>query len=739
LDALIDRQTETAQSTPAFRRVFSCTKIRILKVPASGDIHILEVNMSRLVIAEKHSVGQQIAAVIGASKKQEGYNEGNGYLVSWCVGHLIELANADAYDERYKKWNLADLPILPEKWKYTVSQGKGKQMKILSELMKRKDVDTVICATDAGREGELIFRLVYNHAACKKPVKRLWISSMEESAIREGFTGLKPGAEYENLYKAALCRSQADWLVGINATRFYSCLYGGTLLNVGRVMSPTLAMLTERENAIRNFVKTPFYNVLLDCGKFVATSEKTKEKGVAEQTAGRCDGKTAVAVNVESKEKSAAPPKLYDLTTLQRDANRIFGLTAQQTLDTAQKLYEAKLLTYPRTDSNYITEDMAERTEKLANLAALLLPYAKVPIPVNVKQVVNGKKVSDHHALIPTETALGTNLDSLSPAERNIMTLVILRLISAVGKKHVYKETVITVECEETVFKAKGRVVLDAGFKEIEDKFKATLKSDKSPDDQDESEKELPPIEKGMTFSPVSASVKEGFTTPPKRYTGDTLLSAMETAGAEDMPDDAERKGLGTPATRAGILDKLIKSGFVERQKKNLVPTEKAETLISVLPDTLKSAKLTAEWEHRLKETEKGVLSADSFMNGIIDMTKRVVAENVAPDPEKAALFGGGERQGKEAAGKCPRCGKNVIDIGKGYVCEDRACKFAIWKENKWFAAKKKKVTKEIASALLKDGRVFIKGLYSDRTKKTYDATVALDDTGEYINFKLEF
>jgi DNA topoisomerase-3 len=693
--------------------------------------------MSSLVIAEKASVGQQIAKVMGATKKGDGCIEGGGLIVTWCVGHLVELAGADAYDEKYKKWKFEDLPILPQAWKHVVSAGKGKQLKLISELIKRKDVDTVICATDAGREGELIFRLVYEYCKCNKPMKRLWISSMEDSAIRDGFANLKDGADFDGLYMSALCRSRADWVVGINATRLYSCLYNDTL-NVGRVMSPTLAMIAEREKAIRNHVKTPYYGVLLDCGEFTASSEKMREKDDAERIRAICDGKAAVVRDVTSKEKSVAPPKLYDLTTLQRDANRIYGYTAQQTLDTAQKLYEAKLLTYPRTDSNYITEDMSASTESLANRAALLLPYIKAPFPVNVGQITDNKKVSDHHALLPTETAVKTKPETLAPGEKDILTLVAVRLIEAVGDRHVYRDTVVTLVCEGTEFKAKGRIVLKAGWKAADEKFKATLKTEKT-DDADDDAKELPGIENGQLFSPVSASVKESFTQPPKRYTEDTLLSAMETAGAADMPDDAERKGLGTPATRAGIIEKIIKAGFVERQKKNLIPTDKGENLIAVLPEQLKSPLMTAEWEYRLKETERGDMKPEDFMAGITGMTKALVEETREPNPEFAGLFGGA-RKGKESLGKCPRCGNDVIDIGKGYSCAERNCKFVIWKDNKYFDSKKKKVTKEVVSALLKNGRVKMKGLYSEKTGKNYDAVIVLDDTGDkYVNFRMEF
>jgi DNA topoisomerase-3 len=501
-------------------------------------------------------------------------------------------------------------------------------------------------------------------------------------------------------------------------------------------------MIAERENAIHNFVKTPYYSVSLDCGEFTAASDKTQERGEAERIRALCDGRSAVVTNVESREKSAAPPKLYDLTTLQRDANRIYGYTAQQTLDTAQTLYEKKILTYPRTDSNYITEDMAESAGNLARRAAAFLPYINAPVTVNIPQIVNGKKVSDHHALLPTETALKTAPESLTSAERDILTLVTVRLLEAVGEKHVYRDTNVDISCGGEKFKAKGRVILIDGWKSTDREFNSARKTDradKTDDDAEGDESKLPDMEKGRTFSPVSASVKEGITAPPKHYTEDTLLAAMENAGAEDMPEDAERRGLGTPATRAGILEKLIKSGFVIRQKKNLLITEKAENLIAVLPENLKSPKMTAEWEHRLKEIEKGETDAEAFMTGIADLTEKLVADNTVPNPEMTALFasGGGDR---EAIGKCPRCGKRVIDIGKGYCCEDRICKFALWKENKYFTGKNKKITKQIASALIKDGRVFVKGLYSERTKKTYDATILLDDTGgDYVNFRMEF
>jgi DNA topoisomerase-3 len=702
--------------------------------------------MSKLVIAEKHSVGQSIADVLGAKKKQDGYLEGNGYIVSWCVGHLVEMAEAVAYDEKYAKWRYGDLPIIPAVWKNKTAPGKTKQLKILSELMKRPDVETVVCATDAGREGELIFRLVYEYCKCKKNTQRLWISSMEDETVRKGFAALKPGSDYDNLYQSALCRARADWLIGINATRAYSCTYNAKL-NVGRVQSPTLAMIVARDKAIGDFVKEPFYTVELDCGQFTATGEKMKNIKDAEFIRAACDGKTAVISGVKKQEKTVAPPRLYDLTTLQREANRMFGHSAQKTLDIAQSLYEKKLATYPRTDSKFITEDMAASVPILTGEIALTLPFVGGPVPVNAAQIVNNAKVSDHHAILPTLAVKDADLSALTEDERDILRMISVRLVTAVNEKHVYEETAVTVNCEGGEFKAKGKTVLQDGWKAVDALFRNTLK-EKTKEDGDEN-KALPQMSEGQTFSPVAASVREGFTTPPKHYTEDTLLAAMETAGVEDMPEDAERKGLGTPATRAGIIEKLVKTGFVERQKKLLVSTDKAAGLIAVLPDTLTSPVLTAEWEHKLKRMERGEVGSEAFMDGIADMTRTLVAESGAANPAYAEHAGpvagnagpvaGNGGRGGESVGKCPRCGSDVSDGGKGYFCGNKDCTFVIWKDNKYFTAKKKKVTKEIAAALLNDGRVAVKGLYSEKKNKTYDATIVLDDTGKYVNFKMEF
>lgn len=689
----------------------------------------------RLVIAEKPSVAQSIAAVIGARKRCDGYLEGGGYLVSWCVGHLIELAAADAYDEKYSKWRYDDLPILPQKWMYSISPDTKKQFSILKKLMADSRVDGLVCATDAGREGELIFRLVYEQAGCSKPVERLWISSMEESAIADGFRKLKSSKEYDNLYQSALCRAKADWLVGINMTRLFSVLYHQTL-NVGRVMTPTLAMIVTREAAISAFKQEPFYNVVLDCGGFAVSGEKLKDKGEAERIAADCNGKAATVKSVERKDKTDKPPKLYDLTSLQRDANRLYGYTAQQTLDYAQSLYEKKLCTYPRTDSRYLTSDMADSTPVIINAAAMALPFARqFPVTCDMAQVIDNSKVSDHHAIIPTLSVKGFDLAALPAGERDILTLVIVRLVCAVGKPHRYAETTVSVECEGESFTAKGKSVIDKGWKAADTVFHANLRN--KPDE--EKEAALPSLSADQTFKPVMASVKEGKTSPPKHFTEDTLLSAMETAGAEDMPEDAERKGLGTPATRAGILEKLVKTAFVERKgdkkTKYLLPTHKGVSLITVLPEAIQSPQLTAEWEQRLKLIERGELVADDFLADICELI-------VGQIKTYEAIKGGDVLfpSGRESVGKCPRCGSSVVENKKGFTCENRDCRFALWKDNKFFSSKGKVLTKQNVAALLKNGSVKLSGLHSEKTGKTYDATVVMEDTGEkYVSFRLEF
>ena len=695
---------------------------------------------TQLVIAEKPSVAMSIARVLGARSRKDGYMEGGGWLVSWCVGHLVELAPADAYDPRYSKWAYDDLPIIPQPWQFQVLPDTRKQFHILRQLMSRDDVDAVICATDAGREGELIFRLTYNLCNCTKPVKRLWISSMEESAIHRGFDNLADGQKYDNLYAAALCRAKADWLIGINGTRLFTCLYKGKTLNVGRVLTPTLTLMAEREAAIENFKKEKFYTVELAAQGIRAVSGKFGSKTDAETLRSACLGKTAVVQSVTSQNKTERPPKLYDLTTLQREANRLFDYTAQQTLDYLQSLYEKRLATYPRTDSRYLTEDMADSLPALCSTVAGALSFvAGQPLPVHAAQVVDSGKVTDHHAVIPTAEIASADLAALPTGERNILYMIAVRLLCAVGEPHAYAETAVMMECGGASFTAKGRAVTAVGWKGTEKAFLSTLKQKPT---LEEPAPALPVLSEGQRFEGADALLKQGTTSPPARFTEDTLLSAMERASAEDFAklEDVERTGLGTPATRAATIEKLVKSGFVERKKKQLLPTEKGLALSWAMPDQLKSAKLTAEWEDRLGAVERGELAPEDFMAGITTMLTDLVQSyrnvNVAP----SAL----SDSGRAGIGKCPRCGKNVVEGKKSFYCEGYhdtpSCGFALWKNDRFFTSKRKELTKKIAVSLLKNGRAAVTGLFSEKKGVFYDATVVLDDDGgKFVRFKLEF
>jgi DNA topoisomerase-3 len=672
----------------------------------------------KLVICEKPSVAKTIAKILGAKTQKDGFLEGGGYLVSWCFGHLVELAPPSAYGEQFKRWSIKDLPILPQQWQYAASADKAPQLEILRSLLQREDVDLVVNAGDAGREGELIFRLVYNYCGCDKPVSRLWISSMEDNAIRDGFANLKDGADYDSLYRAALCRTRADWLVGINATRLFSCLYGATL-NVGRVQSPTLAMIVARKAEIDVFVKAPFYTIELDCGEFSAVSERFSDKTAAESVAENISAATVCAIN--RVEKTVAPPKLYDLTTLQREANRAYGSTAQQTLDCAQALYEKKLITYPRTDSRYLTDDMAEPVTALVNAIAH-------GAPCDAGQVLCSSKVTDHHALLPTFAGVAADVTALTDDERKVLEMLKARLVCAVGEKHRYLETLVTIDANGTAFKAKGKTVVNAGWKAY-----AIALTEAGTEEQSSA---LPEIDQGQELS-VTAQIRKGTASPPRCFTEDTLLSAMETAGQEEMPEDAERKGLGTSATRAGIIEKLISGGFIERQKKNLVPTAKGVNLCAVLPEELKSPLLTAEWEQRLCAVERGKLSDADFMHGISALTSGLVAAHSAPLPEYAGLFVPAPKG--DAVGKCPRCGADVLERDKGFFCARRACGFALWKNSRFWTAKGKELDKSIAAALLSKGRVSFTDFVSEKTGKAYAATVVLVDDGAKTDYRLEF
>ena len=685
-----------------------------------------------LVIAEKPSVAQSIAKVLGAASRKDGYLEGNNYIVSWCVGHLVGLADASSYDERYAKWRYDDLPIVPEEWLFEVPKDKAQQFKVLRDLMRDKRVTELVCATDAGREGELIFRLVYNKAGCTKPFKRLWISSLEDAAIREGFRHLHNSSEYERLYEAALSRSKADWIVGINGTRLFSTLYNRKLV-VGRVQTPTLAMLVERDGKISTFKKEKYFNIHVSSGSLTADMEKIKTEDEAKTIAAACDKKQAVVSSVRKETKKVNPPKLYDLTTLQREANRYYGFTAQQTLDLVQSLYEKKLLTYPRTDSQFITDDMGGTARSVIDIICRKLPvFDGIWLDPNIERITNNAKVTDHHAILPTVQLEKQDIYELPQSEQKILSLVGMRLLAATGEKHIYDETQITLSCEGYEFKSKGKTVVQEGWKTVEQRFKAALITK----DKEEPENMLPAVSENDILSTVFSSVTEHYTTPPKQYTEDTLLSAMETAGNEAFDDDTEKKGLGTPATRAGIIEKLVKSGFIERKGKSLVPTKDGNNLICVLPEQITSPTMTAEWENTLMEIERGNADADTFLKGIVQMTGDLVKTYPFLSDAEANRF----ESGKEVIGKCPRCGSPVY-VGKGnYYCSGKGCSFCMWEDNKFFASKKKKLTKKIAKELLDKGWCRVTGLYTPKKPQLYDAIIKLDDTGgKYISFKMEF
>ena len=684
----------------------------------------------KLIITEKPSVGQAYARVLGATKRCDGYLEGGGYVVSWCIGHLVELAEPQAYDDRYERWNRSDLPILPGCWKYRVSAATKKQFATLKNLMERKDVESLVNCCDAGREGELIFRLVYHQCGCNKPFERLWLSSMEDAAIRAGFENLRPGTEYDALYEAALCRERADWIVGINATRLFSCLYGQTL-NVGRVMTPTLAMVVMREMSIRGFVPEPFYTVQIMPDGFHADGERMKEKESAAAIAGECRnvGKATVT-KAEQKEREEKSPALYDLTSLQRDANRQLGFSAQQTLDYTQALYEKKLVTYPRTDSRYLTEDMADMLLELVPMVQQKCNISPdAPVSVNARQVINGKKVTDHHAIIPTMMLENAELDGLPGGEKAVLLLIARRLICAVSEPYRYLESTVELECAGHTFRSKGKSMISPGWKAYAGK----------PDDKDDMSTDLPALEATMELPIGSVELKEGKTSAPKHFTEDLLLSAMENAGADEIPKDAERRGIGTPATRASIIEKLVQKGFVERKggrkAKILVPTAKGEALVTIVPEAIQSPSMTADWEEKLLRMERGDYEADAFMSEITGMVQDLVRNYRCVDgaetlfPQKGAVFG-----------NCPACGAEVLDRPKGYFCSNKECRFVLWKNNRFFENIGKKLTSPIAQKLMTEGKAKLKACKSAKTGRNFDTTVVMvtGDNGQ-VQFSLEF
>ena len=687
-----------------------------------------------LVIAEKPSVAQSYAKNLSAYKKQDGYVEGENCLVSWCLGHLAEYARPEEYDERYAKWQFDDLPIIPEKWKLQVSADKKKQFSVLKELMNREDIEYLVNGCDAGREGELIFQRVYDLSGCRKPVRRLWISSMEDEAIRNGFHEMKDAGFYSNLCMAAVCRAQADWLIGMNATRAYTTKYYKKLV-VGRVQTPTLAMLTERQDRIEHFQKETFYRVELTDGKLVAVSENITNKADAELLAALCDGSEAIITELKREQKKVSPPKLYDLTSLQREANRYFGFTAKKTLDLLQELYEEKLVTYPRTDSRFVTEDMIGTVEELAGKMPLMLPFVEYgQLGHNIKRVVNNAKVSDHHAILPTKEAVEKGIVDLPVDKKNLMILIGQQVIQAVGEDYLYEQTDVTVNCQKNEFTARGKTAVQMGFKDVEKAFRShCVKTEKEDSDR---QLEIPyGYQKGMQIFNVKAETSIHYTSPPKSFNEDTLLAAMETAGNKEFDEKTEKKGLGTPATRASTIEKLVASGYAQRKGKQIIPTAEGRELIRVMPENLKSAGLTAEWENRLLLMERGELNGEQFMDDIVTMLEEILNGCRKIPEEERNRF----QTAKELIGKCPVCGSDIFEGKRNFYCSNRQCDFALWKDNRFLEGMEKKLDKKMAKELLDKACTHVKGLYSKKKDARFDADLLMTLENGKPKFHLEF
>lgn len=688
-----------------------------------------------LVIAEKPSVAQSYAKNLSAYKREEGYLEGESCIVSWCLGHLAEYARPEEYDPKYEKWQFDDLPILPEVWKLKVSKDKKKQFDVLKGLMNRSDVEYLVNGCDAGREGELIFQRVYDLAGCKKPVKRLWISSMEDTAIREGFQTMKSEEEYKNLCMAAVCRAQADWLIGMNGTRAYTTRYFKRLV-VGRVQTPTLAMLAERQERIEHFQKEAFYKVSLTDGKLTVVSENIANEEAADLLAALCNGSTAVVTQMKKERKKSFPPKLYDLTSLQREANRYFGYTAKRTLDMLQELYEEKLVTYPRTDSQFVTEDMKDTVEELVGKMPVLLPFIDYgQLGHGVKRVINNAKVSDHHAILPTKEAVEKGISDLPSDKKNLMMLICQQLVQATGEEYLYEQTDITVKCQEHDFKARGKMPVQMGFKEVEKAFKKQcVKAE--PVDEREKDTSIPEgYEEGMNLCPVKAEKTTHYTSPPKPFNEDTLLAAMETAGNKEFDSETEKKGLGTPATRASIIEKLVASGYAQRKGKQILPSAEGQELVKVMPEYLKSAVMTAEWENQLLMMEKGQITDAQFMGEITSLVGKIleVCRDI-PEEERRRF-----QTAREVIGKCPVCGSDIFEGKQNFYCSNRQCDFALWKENRFLGSMEKNLDKKMARELLDKACTHVKGLYSKKKDMKFDADLLLTLEDGKARFHLEF
>ena len=688
-----------------------------------------------LVIAEKSSVAQSYAKNLSAYKREEGYLEGESCIVSWCLGHLAEYARPEEYDPKYEKWQFDDLPILPEVWKLKVSKDKKKQFDVLKGLMNRSDVEYLVNGCDAGREGELIFQRVYDLAGCKKPVKRLWISSMEDTAIREGFQTMKSEEEYKNLCMAAVCRAQADWLIGMNGTRAYTTRYFKRLV-VGRVQTPTLAMLAERQEKIEHFQKEAFYKVSLTDGKLTVVSENIANEEAADLLAALCNGSTAMVTQMKKERKKSFPPKLYDLTSLQREANRYFGYTAKRTLDMLQELYEEKLVTYPRTDSQFVTEDMKDSVEELVGKMPVLLPFVDYgQLGNGVKRVINNAKVSDHHAILPTKEAVEKGISDLPSDKKNLMMLICQQLVQATGEEYLYEQTDITVKCQEQDFKARGKIPAQMGFKEVEKAFKQ-LCVKAEPVEGKEKETSIPAgYEEGMRLFPVKAEKTTHYTSPPKPFNEDTLLAAMETAGNKEFDSETEKKGLGTPATRASIIEKLVSSGYAQRKGKQILPSTEGKELVKVMPEYLKSAVMTAEWENQLLMMEKGQITDTQFMGEITSLVRKILEVCREIPEEERRRF----QTAREVIGKCPVCGCDVFEGKQNFYCSNRQCDFALWKENRFLGSMEKDLDKKMARELLDKACTHVKGLYSKKKDMKFDADLLLTLEDGKPRFHLEF
>ena len=688
-----------------------------------------------LVIAEKPSVAQSYAKNLSAYKREDGYLEGESCIVSWCLGHLAEYAQPEEYDPKYEKWQFDDLPILPEVWKLKVSKDKKKQFEVIKTLMSRSDVEYLVNGCDAGREGELIFQRVYDLAGCRKPVKRLWISSMEDAAIQKGFQIMKSEEEYKNLCMAAVCRAQADWLIGMNGTRAYTTRYFKRLV-VGRVQTPTLAMLAERQERIEHFQKEAFYKVALTDGKLTVVSENIANEEAADLLAALCNGSTAVVTQMKKERKKSFPPKLYDLTSLQREANRYFGYTAKRTLDMLQELYEEKLVTYPRTDSQFVTEDMKDSVEELVGKMPVLLPFVDYgQLGHGVKRVINNAKVSDHHAILPTKEAVEKEISDLPSDKKNLMMLICQQLVQATGEEYLYEQTDITVKCQEHDFKARGKIPVQMGFKEVEKAFKQ-LCVKAEPVEGKEKETSIPAgYEEGMRLFPVKADKTTHYTSPPKPFNEDTLLAAMETAGNKEFDSETEKKGLGTPATRASIIEKLVSSGYAQRKGKQILPSTEGKELVKVMPEYLKSAVMTAEWENQLLMMEKGQITDTQFMGEITSLVRKILEVCREIPEEERRRF----QTAREVIGKCPVCGCDVFEGKQNFYCSNRQCDFALWKENRFLGSMEKNLDKKMARELLDKACTHVKGLYSKKKDMKFDADLLLTLENGKPRFHLEF